>query len=80
MLMFSQDRYSFQTAALRPQAAAVPRGSSFPFALAGTDLSALFHIFWEVLQGALRSQGLRNQQGRRVQSKKHLYTYGGFSM
>lgn len=60
-LMFSQDRHSFQVAALRLKAVTVPPGRSSPFTIAGTSMSALFQVFWEALQGALRGQGLKNQ-------------------
>lgn len=73
-LIFSQDGHSFQTAALRLKALTVPQGRSSSFTAAGTSMSALFQVLWEALQGALRGQGLKNQQRRRVQSRKHLHT------
>lgn len=76
--MFSQERHSFQTAALRLKAVTVPRGRSSPLTIAGTSMSALFQVFWEALQGTLKGQGLKNQQGRRVQSRKCLYTCSDF--
>ena len=79
-LMFSQDRHSFQTAALRLKAVTVPRGRSSPFTIAGTSMSALFQVSRQALQGALRGQGLKKQQGRTVQSRKHLYTCSDFSV